>query len=111
MLKLMIGVKGTGKTKTLIEKVNAAAAASHGDVVCIEKGTGLRFLAERLGIKMNQTMACGDSENDLYMLKEAYHAVAMGNATGQIKEICNFITLSNEESGVAYAIEKLVFGE
>ena len=43
MLKLMIGVKGTGKTKTLIEKVNAAAAASHGDVVCIEKGTGLRF--------------------------------------------------------------------
>ena len=43
MLKLMIGVKGTGKTKTLIEKVNAASAASHGDVVCIEKGTGLRF--------------------------------------------------------------------
>jgi hypothetical protein len=43
MLKLMIGVKGTGKTKTLIEKVNAAAAVSAGDVVCIEKGTGLRF--------------------------------------------------------------------
>lgn len=43
MLKMMIGVKGTGKTKTLIEKVNAASAASHGDVVCIEKGTKLRF--------------------------------------------------------------------
>ena len=43
MLKLMIGVKGTGKTKTLIEKVNAAAATSHGDVVCVEKGTQLRF--------------------------------------------------------------------
>ena len=43
MLKLMIGVKGTGKTKTLIEKVNAAAAASSGNVVCIEKGTVLRF--------------------------------------------------------------------
>jgi hypothetical protein len=43
MLKLMIGVKGTGKTKTLFEKVNAAAAVSQGDVVCIEKGTGLRF--------------------------------------------------------------------
>ena len=43
MLKLMIGVKGTGKTKTLIENVNNAAAASHGDVVCIEKGTHLRF--------------------------------------------------------------------
>ena len=43
MLKLMIGVKGTGKTKTLIEKVNTAAATSKGDVVCIEKGTQLRF--------------------------------------------------------------------
>ncbi len=43
MLKLMIGVKGTGKTKTLIEKVNAASVESHGDVVCIEKGTQLRF--------------------------------------------------------------------
>ena len=43
MLNLMIGVKGTGKTKTLIEKVNAAAAVSKGDVVCIEKGTQLRF--------------------------------------------------------------------
>lgn len=43
MLKIMIGLKGTGKTKTLIEKVNAAAAASKGDVVCIEKGTQLRF--------------------------------------------------------------------
>ena len=43
MLKIMIGLKGTGKTKTLIENVNAAAAASKGDVVCIEKGTQLRF--------------------------------------------------------------------
>ena len=43
MLNLMIGVKGTGKTKTLIEKVHAAAEVSKGDVVCIEKGTNLRF--------------------------------------------------------------------
>ena len=43
MLKLIIGVKGTGKTKTLISMVNEAVEASHGDVVCIEKGTKLRF--------------------------------------------------------------------
>ena len=43
MLNLMIGVKGTGKTKTLIEKVNTAVDASKGNVVCIEKGTQLRF--------------------------------------------------------------------
>ena len=43
MLKLMIGVKGTGKTKTLIEMVNNAVVASNGAVVCIEKGDKLRY--------------------------------------------------------------------
>ena len=43
MLKLIIGVKGTGKTKTLISMVNEAVDKSDGTVVCIEKGVGLRF--------------------------------------------------------------------
>ena len=43
MLKLIIGVKGTGKTKTLISMVNDAADKTEGTVVCIEKGVGLRF--------------------------------------------------------------------
>ena len=43
MLKLIIGVKGTGKTKSLINLVNAAADNSKGDVVCIEKGVKLRY--------------------------------------------------------------------
>ena len=43
MLKLIIGVKGTGKTKTLINMVNSAVESSHGNVVCIEKGVKLRY--------------------------------------------------------------------
>ena len=43
MLKLIIGVKGTGKTKALIALVNEAVEKTKGDVVCIEKGTKLRF--------------------------------------------------------------------
>ena len=43
MLKLIIGVKGTGKTKTLISMVNEASEKTEGTVVCIEKGVGLRF--------------------------------------------------------------------
>lgn len=43
MLKLIIGVKGTGKTKTLIEMVNNALAKSEGSVVCIEKGNKLTY--------------------------------------------------------------------
>ncbi len=41
MIKLIIGKKGSGKTKLLIDKVNAAATASNGNVVCIEKGMKL----------------------------------------------------------------------
>jgi len=43
MIKLFIGAKGSGKTKTLIELVNNAANTSDGSVVCIEKGDKLRF--------------------------------------------------------------------
>lgn len=43
MLKLIVGVKGTGKTKTLINMVNGALEVTKGDVVCIEKGTKLRY--------------------------------------------------------------------
>ena len=43
MIKLFIGAKGSGKTKTLIELVNSAASSSKGSVVCIEKGDKLRF--------------------------------------------------------------------
>ena len=43
MLKLIIGVKGSGKTKTLIEMVNTALANSSGSVVCIEKGSKLIY--------------------------------------------------------------------
>lgn len=42
-MKLIIGVKGTGKTKTLIEMVNSAIDSSNGSVICIEKGDKLKF--------------------------------------------------------------------
>ncbi len=43
MLKLIVGVKGTGKTKTLINLVNSALEVTKGDVVCVEKGAQLRY--------------------------------------------------------------------
>ena len=75
----------------------------------VNKGTGLRFLAEKVGVPMELTMACGDSENDLSMLRVAQVAVAMENAKPTVKAEANFITLSNDESGVAHAIERFVF--
>ncbi|MBQ7923255.1 MAG: hypothetical protein IJ325_11910 [Clostridia bacterium] len=43
MMKLIIGKKGSGKTKTLIDMVNSALDMTKGDVVCIEKGDKLKF--------------------------------------------------------------------
>ncbi len=43
MIKLIIGLKGTGKTKQLIELVNEAVTKSHGSVICIEKNDKLRY--------------------------------------------------------------------
>lgn len=43
MLKLIIGQKGTGKTKMLIEKANSALKSESGNVICIEKGSKLKF--------------------------------------------------------------------
>ena len=43
MIKLIVGLKGTGKTKTLIADANAAIAADHGCVVCVEKGRKLIY--------------------------------------------------------------------
>lgn len=69
------------------------------------KGQGLRFLAERLNIPMTATMVCGDSENDINILQTAHIGVAMENAEPRVKQIADFVTKSNNDSGVSYAIQ------
>ena len=54
-------------------------------------------------------MAVGDSENDLDIVKAAGIGVAMGNAQQLLKDSADFSSLSNEEDGVAYAIERFCF--
>ena len=76
----------------------------------VNKGTGLVNLGSRLGIKREELMACGDGDNDTVMLKEVGFGVAMANGEPQVKEAADYITLSNEEDGVAQAIERFVLG-
>ena len=70
----------------------------------ITKGVGLRVLCEYLGIDIASTMACGDTQNDLDMIQTSAIGVAMGNAIDEVKAAADYITLTNEESGVAHAI-------
>lgn len=74
----------------------------------VSKSEGLAFLCRMLSIPIENTLTCGDSENDLDIVRAAGIGVAMGNAALLIKEAADFISLTNEEDGVAYAIEKFV---
>ena len=51
-------------------------------------------------------MACGDSGNDFSLIEKVGLGIAMGNADEKLKEIASYVTSSNEENGVAFAIEK-----
>ena len=74
----------------------------------VNKGMGLIQLGRLLGIEREEIMACGDGNNDLMMLKEVGFGVAMANGADEVKEVADYITLSNEEDGVAAVIEKFV---
>lgn len=76
-----------------------------------EKGEALLRLAAILGISQEETMACGDGDNDTSMIRLAGTGVVMGNGEEYLKAIADYITASNDESGVAQAIEQLVLLE
>lgn len=70
----------------------------------VNKGVGLQKMAQLLDIPVAQTMAVGDTENDLAIIRAAGFGVAMGNATAAVKSAADYITTSNDEDGVATAI-------
>lgn len=61
-----------------------------------------------LGVSMEEIMACGDGMNDYDMINEVGFGVVMENGREELKAIADFVTKTNEEDGVAYAIEKYV---
>lgn len=71
-----------------------------------DKGTGLRKIAELLGISPEQCAAFGDSENDIPMLKAAGLGVAMGNAMDSAKAAADYITANASADGVYEALKK-----
>jgi Cof subfamily protein (haloacid dehalogenase superfamily) len=72
------------------------------------KGQALKELVASMGIAMKDVMAMGDNLNDKSMLQEVGRGIAMENAAEEIKEICSYITKTNTENGVAYAIEEML---
>lgn len=98
----------------LYEKFNVVRSAPHFLEILpkeVSKGTGIKMLADSLGIKQEEVIAVGDADNDLDMIEYAGLGVAMGNAFENVKEIANYITKTNEEDGVAHVINKFILDE
>lgn len=78
----------------------------------VHKAVGLNLLCQHLGISRSQVMAMGDEENDLTMLEWAGLGIAMKNASDKIKQVADAVTeKDNNDSGVAWAIEKYILSE
>jgi Cof subfamily protein (haloacid dehalogenase superfamily) len=92
---------------------HALAARSQSyylDVTALDanKGSALETLAATLGVSLAQTAAIGDAGNDVAMFLRAGLSIAMGQAETSVKTHANYVTCSNQEDGLAKAIERYI---
>lgn len=104
------------KAKAIMAEFPVLVSSSSADNLEVtdpvaHKGNGLQKICNYLGIESKHVMAIGDNCNDFEMLRFSNFRVAMGNATAKLKEMSDYVTFSNEEDGVAAAIEKFVLWE
>ena len=74
----------------------------------INKGKAITFMAEKLGIPVEEVMAFGDGANDIAMIEAAGIGVAMANGIPEIREAADIVAVSNDEDGVAKIIEEYI---
>lgn len=78
---------------------------THSDA---QKGIALSTIAKQLGIDLKDVMALGDNLNDISMLERVGYPIAMDNAAPEVKTVAEYVTDSNENSGVGKAIKKFL---
>lgn len=76
----------------------------------VSKGNAVKILGDYYGIPREEIICIGDNENDISMIEYAGCGVAMANGAESLKSVADYITDTNDNDGVAKAIEKLVFG-
>lgn len=70
----------------------------------VTKGTAMEVICRELAVPLENTIAFGDQELDLSMIQKAGIGIAMGNAIEELKKAADFVTLTNNDSGIAYAL-------
>ncbi|MFZ3058749.1 MAG: phosphoglycolate phosphatase [Candidatus Methanoperedens sp.] len=73
----------------------------------INKGTGLKRVAEMMGLDARELVAIGDSPNDIEMVKASGFGVAVGNAHPEVKRVARMVTKGEYGAGVAEAVGEL----
>lgn len=71
-----------------------------------DKSIGLQKMAGYFGIDMSETMAFGDGNNDIGMIRAAAIGVAMGNAADEVKQAADFVTTADTDHGIANALSR-----
>lgn len=89
-----------------LELTNSMPTNIEVNPIGVNKANALKRVCKEIGITMDQVMAAGDSLNDIKMIQEAGVGIAMDNAQEAIKKVADYITDSNDNDGVAKAIER-----
>jgi HAD superfamily hydrolase (TIGR01484 family) len=93
------------EVRHVVSDAGILAQISHANV---SKSDAIRRVVEDQGSNLSQVIAFGDDANDVEMIRDAGIGIAMANAVGPVKAVADHITLSNDEDGVAVAIEELL---
>ncbi|SKA87653.1 hypothetical protein SAMN05428976_11030 [Clostridium sp. USBA 49] len=94
-----------------IDEIEVASSTKYNIEITnkgVSKGRAVEILSSYYGIDREKIIAIGDSENDLSMIEFAGMGIAMGNAIDIVKNKADFITDTNDNNGVAKAIDKFV---
>ncbi|UQS83857.1 Cof-type HAD-IIB family hydrolase [Bombilactobacillus thymidiniphilus] len=94
-----------GQDNYIVRAADNFLEIMHPDV---SKGAALRMLAAKLQLSDQEVLAIGDEKNDLAMFDFAGVAVAMGNGSDFVKRQADYVTLTNDEAGIAQAFKKYV---
>lgn len=112
-INLLDGIESSVICNYLYKTKNHIFNSKYIDIVksgCSKKNA-INILADKLGIKQEEIIVIGDGGNDIPMFECAGLKIAMANAEEYLKEKADFITASNNDSGVAKAIQKFIFDE
>lgn len=100
-IKRLGGIDGITVTTSFVHNIEIGGANT-------SKASALKFLMEKLALTPEELLACGDSPNDLEMIRLAEIGVVMGNATEEMKSQADYVADTNRRDGVAKVIEKFV---